>query len=204
MITICKNFVKALENNLTPVVWKTGESMAHALVIDSIQKTDQNESFYICKNTVKENGEYTYKFPTFWYEGMKPSDDMPEIQEAFFFHFNHVKISETELSKRHLQSHDQPSRLDLKADFEKYNDIQAISNLASVVQSKSLAEEFKKIESENKLTDGIINQYRKLELNNDANNDLISSLSNRYECEPKGILDSESISNLKVNFTSKN
>ena len=38
------------------MIWKggIGEDMAHALVIDSIQTSDQNESFYICKNTVKE------------------------------------------------------------------------------------------------------------------------------------------------------
>jgi len=39
------------------VVWKSGEFMAHALVIDSIQTSDQNESFYICKNTIKERLE---------------------------------------------------------------------------------------------------------------------------------------------------
>ena len=49
-----ENFIKALDNNLTPVVWKSGEFIAHALVIDSIQTSDQNESFYICKDTIKE------------------------------------------------------------------------------------------------------------------------------------------------------
>ena len=56
IINLYENCIKALDNNLTPVIWKggIGEDMAHALVIDSIQTSDQNESFYICKNTVKE------------------------------------------------------------------------------------------------------------------------------------------------------
>ena len=52
------NFTKALDNNLTPVVWHNPTPVvAHALVIDSIQTSDQNESFYICKNTIKERLE---------------------------------------------------------------------------------------------------------------------------------------------------
>ena len=53
------NCIKALDNNLTPVIWKggIGEDMAHALVIASIQTSDQNESFYVCKNTLKERRE---------------------------------------------------------------------------------------------------------------------------------------------------
>ena len=56
---------------------------------------------------------------------MKPTDDSTLIQEAFYFHFDHFKTSENELSKKRLQPQHQPSRLQLKADFEKYNDIQA-------------------------------------------------------------------------------
>ena len=121
-----------------------------------------------------ENGEYTYQFPVKYYDGA------PEILEAFYLHFNHEKISDIELSKRRLQTNSQPSRLELKADFEKYNDVQAISHLASVVQSKSLAEESKKIENENKFMDEMINQYRKIESNWHSNNDLVSSLSNKW------------------------
>ena len=110
---------------------------------------------------------------------MKYYDGAPEILEAFYLHFDHVKISEIELSKRRLQSNSQPSRLELKADFEKYNDVQAISNLAAVVQSKSLAEESKKIESEYKFKDKLLNQVQKFESNCHSNNDLLSSLSNK-------------------------
>ena len=59
IINLYENCIKALDNNLTPVIWKggIGDDMAHALVIDSIQTSDQNESFYICKNSVKERRE---------------------------------------------------------------------------------------------------------------------------------------------------
>ena len=101
------------------------------------------------------------------------------IQEAFYLHFDHFKISENELSKKRLQPQDQPSRLQILADFEKYNDPPAISNLASVVQSKSLAETSKKIQDDFNQSDEMANQYRNLESDFNANNDLISSLSNR-------------------------
>ena len=120
-----------------------------------------------------ENGTYTYKFP------LKPIKDSPWIQEAFYLHFDHFKISENELSKKRLQPQYQPSRHQLKADFEKYNDVQAISNLASVVQSKSLAEKSKKIQNDFNQSDEMVNQYHKLESDFNANNDLISNLSNR-------------------------
>ena len=120
-----------------------------------------------------ENGTYTFKFP------LKPTKDSPWIQEAFYLHFDHFKISENELSKKRLQPQCQPSRHQLKADFEKYNDVQAISNLASVVQSKSLAEKSKIIQNDVNQTDEMKNQYRNLETEFHANNELISSLSNR-------------------------
>ena len=101
------------------------------------------------------------------------------IQEAFYLHFDHFKISENELSKKRLQPQDQPSRLQILADFEKYNDLQAISNLASVVQSKSLAEKSKEIQNDFNQSHETTNQYRNLESDFHSNNDLIWSLSNR-------------------------
>ena len=103
------------------------------------------------------------------------------IQEAFYFHFDHFKISENELSKKRLQPQDQPSRLQILADFEKYNDLEAISNLASVVQSKSLAEKSKEIQNDFNQSHETTNQYRNLESDFHSNNDLIWSLSNRLE-----------------------
>ena len=121
-----------------------------------------------------ENGRYTYKFP------LKPTDDSTMIQEAFYLHFDHFKISENELSKKRLQPQDQPSRLQILADFEKYNDLQAISNLASVVQSKSLAETSKKIQNDFNQSGETMDQYRNLESDFHSNNDLLWSLSGRW------------------------
>ena len=70
------------------------------------------------------------------------------------------------------------SRLNLIADLVKYKDTQAISNVASVIQSKSLAEEAKQFENDDGMYHQIINQYRKFESNNQANNDLITNCSN--------------------------
>ena len=121
----------------------------------------------------EKDGTYTFKFP------LKPTDDSTMIQEAFYLHFDHFKISENELSKKRLQPQDQPSRLQILADFEKYNDLQAISNLASVVQSKSLAEKSKEIQNDFNQSHETTNQYRSLESDFHSNNDLIWSLSNR-------------------------
>ena len=124
------------------------------------------------------------------------------IQEAFYFHFDHFKISKNELAKKRLQPQCQPSRLQILADFEKYNDLQAISNLASVVQSKSLAETSRKIQNDFNQSNETANQYRNLESNFHSNNDLIWSLSGRwvYTRNSKGRIFRKYDCILKTNF----